>query len=58
MNTASLGINFPLSSVFSVLCHGCPTVQNMVFLYNKEDIPVDAKVGKKKEISRRSKAIV
>merc|ERR1712013_56198 len=32
------------SSVFSVLCHGCPTVQNMVFLYNKEDIPVDAKL--------------
>jgi len=32
------------SSVFSVLCHGCPTVENMVFLYNKDNIPVDAKL--------------
>merc|ERR1712123_434350 len=32
------------SSVFSVLCHGCPTVDNMVFPYNKDNIPVDAKL--------------
>eukprot|EP00092_Neocalanus_flemingeri_P006024 GFUD01006492.1.p1 GENE.GFUD01006492.1~~GFUD01006492.1.p1 ORF type:complete len:1066 (-),score=329.83 GFUD01006492.1:50-3049(-) len=31
------------SSIFSVLCHGCPTVDNIVFLYNEDNVPVDAK---------------
>jgi hypothetical protein len=31
------------SSIFSVLCHGTPTVDNMVFLYNEDNVPVDAK---------------
>ena len=31
-------------SALSVLCHGSPTPQNVVFLY-KDGVPVEAKVG-------------
>lgn len=30
------------SSPFSVLCHGSPTLRNIIFLYNAEGIPVEA----------------
>ena len=33
-----------LFSALSVLCHGSPTPQNVVFLY-KDGLPVEAKVG-------------
>ena len=31
-------------SLFSVMCHGLPTLENIVFLYDSEGVPVDAKV--------------
>ena len=31
-------------SVFSTVCHGCPTVENFLFLYSEDGNPVDAKV--------------
>jgi len=32
------------SSVFSTFCHGCPTVENFLFLYSEDGNPVDAKL--------------
>ena len=31
-------------SAFSVLCHGQPTLENIMFLYDASGVPVDAKV--------------
>ena len=35
------------SSAFSVLCHGQPTLDNILFRYDEAGNPVEAKVGNK-----------
>ena len=46
------------SGAFSVLCHGQPTLDNILFRYDEAGNPVEAKVGQRSKQSRLSNNIV